>query len=393
MNDRLQEAVIVSAVRTPIGRRNGALSLLRSDELSALTLREVVARARIDPELVEEVIWGCGQQIGEQGHNMARLAILESGLPVSIPGVTVHRICSSAQTAIHMAAYAIAAGEMDVVIAGGAESMSRVGIDADLPEKFSSWLWERFDLPPYPHQAHAAELLADEYGISREELDAFGYESHVRAARATLEGRFEREIFPVEAPTPDGGVQVVTKDEGIRYDASLEKMATLKPAFRPDGKITAGNSSQVTDGAAALVLCSRRVARDLGLRPIARLVATAAISINPQTGFLSGPIPATRKVLARAGLRLDDIDVFEVNEAFASVPLAWLREFQVDPARLNPNGGAIALGHPLGCTGARIMTTLIHELMRIGGRYGLQVICIGFGQSTASIVEILQDGV
>jgi len=389
MNDRLKEAVIISAVRTPIGKRNGVFSLLRPDELSALTLREAVARARIDPELVEDVIWGCGQQIGEQGHNVARLSVLEAGLPATVPGVTVHRVCSSSQTAVHMAAYAIASGEMDVVIAGGVESMSRIGIDMDLPEEFSPWLHERFHLPPRPHQAHAAELVADEYGISREELDAFGYESHVRAARATLEGHFEREIFPVRAPTADGGVQVVTKDEGIRYDASLEKMAALKPAFRPDGKITAGNASQVTDGAAALVLCSRRKAKELGLRPIARLVATTAISIDPQTGFLSGPMPATRKILAKAGLRLDDIDVFEVNEAFASIPLAWLREFQVDPSKLNPNGGAIALGHPIGCTGARIMTTMIHELMRTGGRLGLQAICIGFGQATASIVELL----
>lgn len=389
MNERILDVVIVAAARTPLGKRNGSLSLLRPDELSALTLREAVARARIDPELIEDVIWGCGQQIGEQGHNIARLMILESGLPFTIPGATVHRICSSGQTAIHMAAYAIASGEMDVVVAGGVESMSRIGIDQDMPEAFSPWLTERYKLTPRPHQGNAADLLADQYGISREELDAFGCESHRRAARATLEGRFAREIFPVEAPTTDGRTQTVTKDEGIRYDVSLEKMAMLKPVFRPDGKITAGTASQMVDGAAALVLSSRRKAKELGLEPIARLVATTAVSVDPETGFLSGPMPATRKVLAKAGLRLEDMDVVEVNEAFASVVLAWQREFQVEPTRLNPNGGAIALGHPIGCTGARIMTTMIYELRRTGGRYGLQVICIGFGQATASIVEVL----
>ena len=391
MNDRILDVVILAAARTPMGKRKGGLSLLRPDELSALALREVVSRAKIDPELVEDVIWGCGQQLGEQGHNVARISIIESGLPVSIPGTTVHRICGSSQTAIHMAAYAIASGEMDVVIAGGVESMSRIGIDMDLPDEWSPWLTERFSLAPRPHQGHAGDLIADQYGFSREELDGFACESHKRAARATLEGRFGREIFPVEAPTADGSTQIVAKDEGIRYDVSLEKMATLKPAFRPDGKITAGNASQMTDGAAALVLTSRRKAEELGLKPLARLVATTTVGVHPVSEYLAGPMPATRKVLARAGLHLNDMDVIEVNEAFASVPLAWQREFQADPCKLNPNGGAIALGHPLGCTGARLMTTMIHELMRTGGRYGLQVACIGFGQATASIVEVLRD--
>ncbi len=390
MNERLLDVVILAATRTPIGKKDGGLSLLRPDELSALALREVVARAKIDPALIEDVMWGCGQQIGEQGHNVARLSILESGLPISVPGATIHRICSSGQTAIHNIAYAIAAGEMEVGVAGGVESMSRIGFDMDFPDEWSSWLTGRFtNLAPRPMPGHGGEAIAEMYGFTREQIDAAAYESHRRAARATLEGRFAREIFPVEAPTPDGGIQTITKDESIRYDTSLEKLATLKPAFRPDGKLTAGSSSALVDGAAALVLASRRKADELGLKPIAGLISTTTYAGNPEAGFLAGPMPATRKILAKADMTLADIDLVEVNEAFATVPMAWLREFDFDPERVNANGGAVALGHPLGCTGARIMTTLIHELQRTGGRYGLEVICIGWGQATASIVEVL----
>jgi acetyl-CoA acetyltransferase family protein len=379
----MRDAVIVGAVRTATGKRNGKLSPVRPDDLAALVLQELVRRVGIDPAQIEDVILGCVDQVGEQGFNIARNAALIAGLPLDVCGTTLDRMCGSGQQAINFGAMGVMAGQYDVVVAGGVEHMTRVpmGSNAMGPGEgpISPKLQERYTIVP---QGISAELIAEKWALTRDELDAFSAESHEKAGRAIAEGRFAREIVPV--PLPDGGV--FDTDEGVRVPVNREKMAQLAPSFKPDGVVTAGNSSQISDGAAAVMLMSAERAKALGVRPRARIVATALAGVDP-TIMLTGPIPATRRVLDKAGLRLADIDRIEINEAFASVVLAWQREVGADMSRVNVNGGAIALGHPLGCTGAKLMTTLLHELERSGGRYGLQTMCIGFGQGIATIIE------
>ena len=384
----MREAVIVDAVRTPVGRRDGGLKGWHPVDLLAHTLKAVAQRSKLDPALVDDVIAGCVGQVGEQAYNVARNAVLAAGFPESVPGTTVDRQCGSSQQAAHFAAQGVLAGSYDIAIACGVECMTRVPMGsngANGPGKpFGPSVARRYNNVVF-NQGIGAEMMAERWKISREELDVFSLESHRRAARATEEGRFCNEIIPVPIETETGAAHM-TRDEGFRANASLEKMATLKPAFKPDGVITAANSSQISDGAAALLIMERGTAEKLNLRPLARFVEFAMAAEDPII-MLSAPIPATRKVLHRAGLALGDIDVFEVNEAFASVPMAWQRELGADPAKLNVNGGAVALGHPLGASGARLMTTLVHELQRSGGRYGLQTMCEGGGMANATIIE------
>ena len=379
----MREAYIVSAVRTPTGRRRGMFSEVLPLTLSTVAVRAAVERVGVEPEDVDDVILGCVTPVGEQGANIARLTALNARFPVTVPGVTINRMCGSSQQAVHFAAQAITAGDMDIVVAGGVEHMTRVPMASDYPQTWP----EDF---PYDlvSQGISAELIAEKWDISRMQLDELGYASHVKAARATRAGLFEDEIIPVSVPDGGAGPRVVTIDEGIRFDTSLEKMLALRPAFKEDGVITAGNSSQISDGAAALVVMSEDAMKRYRLEPMARIVARVVVGDDPIL-MLAGVIPATREVLKRAGLSLNDIDIFEVNEAFASVVLAWMAEIQPDPEKVNPRGGAIALGHPLGASGARIMTTLVHELRQTGGRYGLQVMCIGHGMATATIIEAL----
>lgn len=381
----MRDAVIVGAVRTAVGKRNGRLSPVRPDDLAALVLGELVRRVGIEPTEIEDVILGCVDQLGEQGMNIARNAALIAGLPLDVCGTTLDRMCGSGQQAANFAAMGVMAGQYDCVISGGIEHMTRVPMGANAmgpgDGPLSPRLQERYQIIP---QGLSAELIAEKWGLSRQELDEFSALSHERAGRAIAEGRFRREIMPLTLP--DGSV--FDSDEGVRVPVDRARMAQLQPAFKPDGVVTAGNSSQISDGAAALMLMSVERARALGVRPRARVVATALAGVDP-TIMLTGPIPATRRVLARAGLRLDDMAAIEINEAFASVVLAWQRELEADISRVNLNGGAIALGHPLGCSGAKLMTTLLHELERSGGRYGLQTMCIGFGQGIATIIERL----
>jgi acetyl-CoA acyltransferase len=381
----MREAVIVGAVRTAVGKRNGKLSGIRPDDLLALTLAELVKRTGVDPHEVEDVIAGCVDQLGEQGFNIARNAALIAGFPLDVCGVTLDRMCGSGQQAANFAAMGVMAGQYEVVIAAGVEHMTRVpmGSNAQGPGEgpISPKLALRYQIIP---QGLSAEMIAEKWGLKREELDEFSARSHEKAGRAIAEGRFTREIVPV--PLPGGGV--LDTDEGVRVPVDRAKMATLAPSFKPDGVVTAANSSQISDGAAALLITSEARARALGLRPRARIVATALAGVDP-TIMLTGPIPATQRVLKKAGLTLDRMDLVEINEAFASVVLAWEREHHPDMSKVNVNGGAIALGHPLGCTGAKLMTTLLHELERTGGRYGLQTMCIGMGQGIATIVERL----
>jgi acetyl-CoA acyltransferase len=375
----MREAVIVDAVRTPVGRRDGGLKSWHPVDLLALTLKSIVQRNKLDPALVDDVVAGCVGQAGEQAFNVARNAVLAAGFPESVPGTTVDRQCGSSQQAAHFAAQGVIAGSYDVAIACGVESMSRVpmGSNGAGPGKpFGPMVMRRYNDVVF-HQGVGAEMMAERWKIGRGELDAFSLESHRRAARATEEGRFCNEIVPVGQ---------MTRDEGIRAEASLEKMATLKPAFKPDGVITAGNSSQISDGAASVLIMERGVAERLGLRPLARFVAFALAAEDPVI-MLSAPIPVTRKILDRSGLSLEEIDRVEINEAFASVVLAWQRELHADLSKVNVNGGAVALGHPLGASGARLMTTLVHELQRSGGRYGLQTMCEGGGMANATLIE------
>jgi acetyl-CoA acetyltransferase family protein len=375
----MREAVIVDAVRTPVGRRDGGLKSWHPVDLLGLTLKSIVQRNKLDPALVDDVVAGCVGQAGEQAFNVARNAVLAAGFPESVPGTTVDRQCGSSQQAAHFAAQGVIAGSYDVAIACGVESMSRVpmGSNGAGPGKpFGPMVMHRYNDVVF-HQGVGAEMMAERWKISRGELDAFSLESHRRAAQSTEEGRFCNEIVPVGQ---------MTRDEGIRAETSLEKMATLKPAFKPDGVITAGNSSQISDGAAAVLIMERGVAERLGLRPLARFVAFALAAEDPVI-MLSAPIPATRKILGRAGLSLEEIDRVEINEAFASVVLAWQRELHADLSKVNVNGGAVALGHPLGASGARLMTTLVHELQRSGGRYGLQTMCEGGGMANATLLE------
>lgn len=376
------EVFILSAVRTPVGvgKPGGALSSVPALDLLTPVLRAAIERAGATPESVEDVIIGCVSPVGEQGANIARLALLKAGFPVTVPGMTINRMCGSSQQAVHSGAQAIAVGDMDVVVAGGVESMSRVPIGSDWPKEWPA------DFPyPLIHQGLSAEMVAEKWGLTRDMLDDFAYESHLRAGAAIRAGLFTPEILPITV-TADGAQRSVVHDEGVRLSPDRARMAALKPAFKPDGVVTAGNSSQISDGAAALVLASEAAIKRHGLTPRARIVARVAVGADPVI-MLTGPIPATRQVLARAGLTIDDMDVIEINEAFASVVLGWQREIAPDMARVNPNGGAIALGHPLGASGARVMTTLLHELERRGGRYGLQTMCIGHGMATGTIIE------
>jgi len=382
-------AVIVDAVRTAVGRRNGQLKDWHPVDLAAETLKALVARNDLDPALVDDVIMGCVMQVGEQSLNIARNAALAAGFPESVVGTTVDRQCGSSQQAAHFAAQSVMAGAQDIVIAAGVEVMTRVPMGASVQSgpgmPFGPRLMERYaaigGLVP---QGISAELIADKWDLSRDDLDAYSLQSHQRAIRAIEEGRFEGEIIPVTGA--EGGV--FSRDEGPRPDTSLEKLGTLKPAFKPDGKVTAGNSSQISDGASALLIMSEEKADELGLRPRARFHAFAMAGVDPVT-MLTGPIPATDKVLERAKMTLADIDLVEINEAFASVVLAWEKEHHPDMAKVNVNGGAIALGHPLGCSGAKLMATLVNELERSGGRFGLQTMCEGGGMANATIIERL----
>ncbi|WP_336989618.1 thiolase family protein [Bacillus infantis] len=382
----MREAVIAEAVRTPIGKKNGVLKNIRPDELAAFILKELTERAGLNPSLVDDVIMGCVSQTGEQAGDIARIASLIAGFPVEVPGVSIDRQCGSSQQAVHFAAQAILAGDMDIVIAGGVESMSRVPIGSSFQgAKLSENLKRKHEMI---HQGLSAERIAEKYGFSRQQLDEYSLESHEKALKAQAEGKFQSEIAPIKALQDDGTMFIASEDSGPRKDTSLELLGTLKPAFMENGRIHAGNSSQISDGAAALLIMSREKAESLGFRPRFSILTRTVVGSDP-TLMLTGPIPATEKALQKAGLSIGDIDIFEVNEAFASVPLAWLKETGADPAKLNPNGGAIALGHPLGASGARIMTGLIYELERTGGRYGLQTMCEGYGMANATIIERL----
>ena len=385
----MREAVIVDAVRTPGGRRNGQLQDWHAAELGAHVLKAIEERNGIDPAIVEDVIMGCVMQVGEQSLNIGRNAVLTAGWPESVPATTVDRQCGSSQQALHFAAQGVMAGAYDVVIAAGVEVMTRTPMGAsivkDMGFPFPQPMMDRYAETGLPPQGIGADMIADEYGISREDLDAYGAESQRRAAQATEEGRFENEIIPVPINV-DGETVMMTRDEGIREDTTAEKLANLKPAFKEDGKITAGNSSQISDGASAVLIMSAEKAAELGLKPRARFHSFAVVGTDPVT-MLKGPIPATEKILERSGLTMDDIDLFEVNEAFASVVLAWQKEHDADLSKTNVNGGAIALGHPLGSSGTKLMTTLLNELERTGGRYGMQTMCEGGGLANATIIE------
>jgi acetyl-CoA acyltransferase len=382
----MRSAVIVDAVRTPLGKRNGSLRDWHPVDLAAHTLRALVTRTDLDPALIDDVIMGCVMQVGDQAGNVGRNAVLAAGFPDTVPGTSVDRQCGSSQQALHFAAQGVMAGAYDVVIAAGVESMTRVPMGSSfLPGSlpFGPRVMERYDLVP---QGISAEMIATKWGITREENDAFSVQSHHRAARARAEGRFDGQIVPVHV-TVDGETRSFAQDEGIRPDSSVEKLAQLKPAFTPDtGVITAGNSSQITDGAAAVLVMSEDKAAALGLTPRARFHAFALAGADPVM-MLTAPIPATAQVLERAGLGVDDIDLVEINEAFAPVVLAWQRETGADLEKVNVNGGAIALGHPLGASGARLMSTLLGELERTGGRYGLQTMCEGGGLANATVIE------
>lgn len=382
----MRDAVIVEAVRTPVGKRNGVLSSVHPADLSSAVLKAVIDRTGLDPVVVDDVVWGCVSQIGEQTFDIARTAVLGAGWPESVPGTTVDRQCGSSQQALSFAAASVIAGHYDVVVAGGVESMSRVPMFSAMTEGTSplgAGYAARYG-SEFPNQGLGAEMIAERWSLTRKDVDAYALQSHQRASTAVDDGRFADQIVPVT--TADG--TVVTTDEGIRRGGSLETMAGLRPAYRPDGVVTAGNSSQISDGAAALVLMTSVRARELGLTPLARVHTAVVVGSEPSI-MLTGPIPATQKALQRSGLALANIGAFEVNEAFATVPLAWQREFGVDPALLNPCGGAIALGHPLGGSGARITTTLLHHMREKGIWYGLQTMCEGGGQANATIFELL----
>ena len=391
----MPNAVIVDAVRTPVGRRGGRLSGWHATDLAAQPLVALLKRNNLEPSLVEDVVMGCTMTVGEQAMNIARNAALAAGFPESVPGTTVDRQCGSAQQAIHFAAQAVMAGAMDVAIGAGVESMSRVPIGSTTEpgpgEAYGPLYLERFELI---HQGECAEEIARRWKVSREEMDALALQSHQRAALAIDEGRFANEIVPLEArlhPDLPGAADVSGQlliDEGVRRDTSLEKLAALKGAFSETGSVTAGTSSQISDGAAAVLIMSEERATSLGLTPRARFHTFAVAANDPQI-MLTAPIPATELVLAKAKLKLDEIDLVEINEAFASVVLAWEREYHPDMSKVNVNGGAIAIGHPTGCSGARLMATLLNELERTGGRYGLQTMCEAGGLANATIIERL----
>jgi 3-oxoadipyl-CoA thiolase len=398
-----REALIIDAVRTPVGRYGGALKDVRPDDLAAHVIKTLVERTGIDPRRIEDVILGCANQAGEDNRNVARMAALLAGLPVEVAGCTVNRLCGSGLQAVNDASRAIKAGEGDVFVAGGVESMTRAPFVMAKP----SDAWPRGDLKMYDttigwrftnarlaemyypfSMGETAENVAEGWNISREDQDAFALESQQRAAQAIAAGRFNDEIVPVTIPQKKGDPIVVDTDEHPRSDTTSDKLAKLQPAFRKGGTVTAGNSSGINDGASAVLLTSRRAANEMGLKPMARIVTSAVAGVTPDCMGV-GPVPATRKALERAGLTVDDLDLIELNEAFAAQSLACIRDLKLDPARVNVNGGAIALGHALGNSGSRLVTSLVHELRRRGGRYGLATMCIGVGQGIATIVEIV----
>jgi 3-oxoadipyl-CoA thiolase len=399
----MEDAVILSAVRTPIGRYAGVLKDMRPDDLGALVLAEAIKRAGVSAEAIEDVVMGCANQAGEDNRNVARMSLLLAGLPTSVAGQTVNRLCGSGLQAINTAVHAIQTGEGDVWLAGGVESMTRAPFvlgkadsafargEMKLQDSTLGW---RFINPKLSEMHHpysmgeTAENVAEKYDISRADQDAFAAESHRRAIAAIDAGRFRDEIMPVEVPAGKGKTELIATDEQPRRDTTVEKLAALKPVFRKDGSVTAGNASSINDGAAALVVASRRWAEAQGIHPRARIVSCAVAGVDPAYMGL-GPIPASRKALERAGLSVGDLDLIELNEAFASQSLQCIRELGLDTAKVNVNGGAIALGHPLGCSGARLMTTLLYELERRGGRYGLATMCIGVGQGIATVIERL----
>ncbi len=388
-------AVIVDAVRTPGGRRNGKLRGWHAVDLAAEPLKALAERNDLDPALVDDVIMGCVMQVGEQALNVGRNAVLAAGYPESVPSTTIDRQCGSSQQALHFAAQGVMAGAYDVVIAAGVEHMTHTPMGSsvvrDLGFPFGPKMMERYaERGGLVSQGISAEMIADQWDLSRQDLDAFGARSQQLAAQATAEGRFEREILPLAVRDDEGAAtnEVISSDEGVRPDTTAEVLANLKPAFKPDGKVTAGNSSQITDGAAAVLIMSEEKADALGLTPRARFHAFSLAGVDPVT-MLTGPIPATRTVLEKAKMTIDDIDLVEINEAFASVVLAWEKELHADMDRVNVNGGAIAIGHPLGCSGAKLMCTLLNELERTGGRWGLETMCEGGGMANATIIERL----
>ena len=387
----MRDAVIVDAVRSPVGKRNGALSDVHPVDLSGAVLEALASRNDLDPSLVDDVIWGCVSQVGEQSGNVGRFAVLAAGWPEEVPSVTIDRQCGSSQQSVHFAAAGVMSGQYDVVVAGGVESMSRIpmgstrkgGLGAPYgPKALARYGGVQFN------QGVSAETIARRWNLSRADLDQHALESHAKAADAIDGGRFKSEIAPITVVDDDGSTTVVDTDEGVRRGGSLESLRKLKPAFDDDGVITAANSSQISDGASALLITTSERARELGWQPLARLHSFALAGVDPIT-MLTGPIPATEKVLKSAHLDIDAIGAFEVNEAFASVTLAWLAETGADPARLNPNGGAIALGHPLGASGGRLMTTLVHHMRASGVRFGLQSMCEGGGMANATVLERL----
>lgn len=384
-----REVVIIDTARTPTGKRNGALSRVHALTLGAIPVKAVLERSGIDPTLVDLVLWGCVSQVGEQAINVGRQVWLQAGLPLEVPATTLDTQCGSSQQALNMAYGLIRSGQADVMVIGGGESMSRVPMASSFRNGPGTPFPPEF-LAQYPvtHQGDSAEMLAQGWNISREEADAYSLESHRRAHQATQNGWFEREIVPVETLDEAGNIVTVCRDEGIRADTTPEKMASLKPAFQENGIVTAGNSSQISDGAAAVLLMDAEKAAQLGLKPRARLVAQTLVGVDPVM-MLTGPIPATHKLLQQTGLTLDDLDAIEINEAFATVVLAWQREYQADMRKVNRHGGAIALGHPLGASGAKLMTTLLHALETHDGRYGLQTMCCGGGLGTGTIIERL----
>jgi acetyl-CoA acyltransferase len=385
------DVVIVEAVRTPIGRFRGGLAQVRADHLGAIVLNALVERAGITAQQVDDVIFGCVTQVGEQSANIARTALLSAGWPVSIPGMTVDRKCGSSEAAVHVAAGLIAAGALDIAVAGGAENMSRVPLGGNRDVHGEAFGWKYLERFQGVGQGEAAERLADGWSLTREELDAYALQSHQRAAQAIDAGYFLRETVtvPVQAWREQGDGELlpdVAGDEGVRRTSSMERLAGLKTSFREKGRITAGNSSQISDGAAGVLLASREAALRMGLKPRAVIRGFATCAVDPDL-MLTGPVSAARKVLVRAGLDASQVELFEINEAFASVPLVWMKEMGVGAARVNVNGGAIALGHPLGATGARLMTSLLHEMERQKVRYGLQAMCCAGGLGTATLIE------
>ncbi|GGE60669.1 thiolase family protein [Priestia taiwanensis] len=379
-----REVVIVEAVRTPVGRRNGVFRDIHPVTLASFTLDEVTKRAGVSKEMVEDIVMGCVTPIAEQGYNIGRLAALQADFPVTVPAVQINRMCGSGQQAIHFATQEMKAGDMDITIGAGVEHMSLVPILADGNERtIPSTLHEKYS---FVHQGISAEMIAKKYDITRKEMDEYAFNSHQRALYAQQEGYFDREIVPVQGVTKEGDAVEVRVDEGPRKDTSIEALVNLKTVFQADGVVTAGNASQISDGSAAVLLMEKNKALELGMRPRAKIIAQTVVGSDP-TLMLDGVIPATEKVLKMSGLSIHDIDLFEINEAFASVVLAWQKTLEVDRQKVNVNGGAIALGHPLGATGAKLTTGLVHELERREARYGLQTICIGHGMAVAMIIE------